>query len=116
MQPLGVHHVAVNVDDVDQAVAFYTDVLGFTLRTDRPEFGIGGAWLQAGGQQVHLLAAPVPPALGQHLAVLVDDLDAVVAELRDRGLKVRDPSELPASRQSVVADPSGNVVELHQRR
>lgn len=108
--------MAVNVDDVDRAVAFYTDVLGFTRRTDRPDFGIGGAWLQAGDQQVHLLAAPVPPALGQHLAVLVDDLDAVVTELRARGLDVRDPAELPASRQSVVADPSGNVIELHQRR
>ena len=116
MQPLGVHHVAIDVDDVDEAVAFYTGVLGLTLRPDRPDVGIAGAWLDAGAQQVHLLAAPVPPTLGQHFALLVDDLDAVVAELRGRGLDVRDPSELPASRQSVVTDPSGNVVELHQRR
>ena len=107
--------MAINVADVDQAVAFYTDVLGFTLRTDRPDFGVDGAWLDAGGQQVHLLVAPVPPALGQHMAVLVDDVDAVVAELRDRGIEVRDPGELPASRQTIIDDPFGNRVELHQR-
>jgi len=43
MQPLAVHHVSINVPDVDAAVSFYTDVLGGTLRGDRPDFGFGGA-------------------------------------------------------------------------
>ena len=45
MQPLAVHHVSVNVTDVDAALAFYTDVLGGTVRGDRPDFGISGAWI-----------------------------------------------------------------------
>src|SRR5258708_6704509 len=49
MQPLAVHHVAINVDDVDEAIAFYTKTLGLTQRTDRPDFGFPGAWLDAGG-------------------------------------------------------------------
>jgi glyoxylase I family protein len=114
MRPLAVHHVSINVDDVPAALAFYVDVLGLEPRDDRPDFGFDGAWLDAGGQQVHLIAAPPPPGLGQHFAVLVDDLDAVVAELRDRGVEVSDPSPVGRSLQAFVSDPAGNLVELHQ--
>jgi glyoxylase I family protein len=114
MRPLAVHHVSINVDDVPAALAFYVDVLGLEPRDDRPDFGFDGAWLDAGGQQVHLIAAPPPPGLGQHFAVLVDDLDTVVAELRDRGVEVSDPSPVGRSLQAFVSDPAGNLVELHQ--
>jgi glyoxylase I family protein len=110
----GVHHVSINVSDVDEAVRFYTEVLGLTVRGDRPDFGFGGAWLDVGGQQVHLIESPVPQELGQHFAVLVDDLDAAVADLRADGVEVSDPSPVGTSRQSFVTDPSGNLVELHQ--
>jgi len=59
VEPLAIHHVAINVSDVGAGVAFYTDVLGGTLRQDRPDFGLAGAWIDLGGQQVHLLEAPV---------------------------------------------------------
>ena len=116
MQPTGVHHVSINVTDVDAAVRFYTEVLGLALRDDRPDFGFGGAWLDAGGQQVHLIEADVPAGLGQHFALRVDDLAAVVQELRGRGLTVGDPSPVGTSLQSFVEDPAGNLVELHQPR
>ncbi len=51
MRTVGLHHVSINVSDVGRALAFYTDVLGLQQRTDRPDFGFGGAWLDAGGQQ-----------------------------------------------------------------
>jgi glyoxylase I family protein len=111
-----VDHVAINVTDVAESVAFYTGALGLTVRTDRPDLGIGGAWLDAGGQQVHFVEAPVPSNLGQHFALLVDDLDVVVAELRERGVEVSEPGGVGRSRQSFLLDPSGNAVELHQRR
>ena len=114
MRPAGVHHVSLNVDDVDAAKEFYIDVLGFTERPDRPDFGFGGAWLDVGGQQVHLIEGAVPERLGQHFAIAVDDLDSVVAELRGRGVKVSDPKPVATSRQSFLKDPCGNVVELQQ--
>jgi catechol 2,3-dioxygenase-like lactoylglutathione lyase family enzyme len=114
MEPLAIHHVSINVDDVDAAVAFYTDVLGASVRTDRPDFSFGGAWLDLGGQQVHLIEGAVPPTLGQHFAVLVADLDVAVAELRTKGVEVPEPSPVGTGRQTFVADPSGNTVELHQ--
>jgi len=112
MQPTSIHHVSINVTDVDGAAAFYTDVLGGTIRTDRPDFGFGGAWIDLGSSQVHLLEAAVPPALGQHFALLVADLDAVVNELRGRGIAIADPTRVGPGRQTFLADPAGNTVEL----
>jgi glyoxylase I family protein len=114
MRPLAVHHVSINVDDVEAALGFYTDVLGLVPRADRPDFGFGGAWLDAGGQQVHLIEAKPPAGLGQHFALLVEELDSTVAELRERGVVVSDPKPVGSSRQAFVTDPSGNLVELHQ--
>jgi catechol 2,3-dioxygenase-like lactoylglutathione lyase family enzyme len=114
VQPLAVHHVALNVSDVEAAVAFYTDTLGGSLRADRPDFGIDGAWIDLGGQQVHLIEAPVPRNLGQHFAIQFADLDAVVGELRAKGIEVADPVESGLNRQTFINDPSGNPVELHQ--
>lgn len=108
-------HVALNVEDVAASVDFYTLVLGLTLRSDRPDLGIDGAWLDAGGQQLHLLRAPVPRNLGQHVALRVEDLDAAVADLRARGVEVSDPGPAGAGRQAFLLDPSGNPVELHER-
>jgi len=114
MEPLGVHHVSVNVADVAGCVAFYTEVLGGTLRDDRPDFGFGGAWIDLGPHQVHLIEASTPPNLGQHFAVRVGNLGAVVAELRGRGCEVTDPIPVGPSLQAFVEDPAGNVIELHQ--
>ena len=99
MQPLAVHHVSIMVPDVEKALDFYTDVLGLEQRPDRPELGIGGAWLDAGPQQLHLVEGETPPGLGQHFALLVE---------------VGDPRPIGRSLQSFVSDPSGNLIELHQ--
>lgn len=118
MEIAGVHHVSLNVDDVDAAVEFYVGVLGLSVEP-RPDFAFPGAWLGfPDGRQVHLIGGDdvqVPPAFGQHFAVHTHDLDAAVAELRGRGIEVSDPKRLPTgARQAFTADPSGNRVELHQ--
>ena len=114
MRPLAVHHVSINVDDVDTAVAFYCGTLGLKQRSDRPDFGFGGAWLDAGAQQVHLIEGKTPPGHGQHFALLVDSLDDTVAELRGRGVEISDPRPVGSSRQAFLSDPAGNLIELHQ--
>ena len=114
MQPRGVHHVSINVRDAAESIEFYTDVLGLTMRSDRPDFRFGGAWLDIGGQQVHLIEATVPSDRGQHVAIRVDDIDAAVAELRGRGVEVSDPKAVASNRQCFLHDPSGNLLELHE--
>ena len=114
MQALGVHHVSINVADVDEAAVFYIERLGLSPRTDRPDFGFGGAWLDVGGQQVHLIEAPSPDDRGQHFALAVANLDAAVAELRADGLEVSDAMPVGGGRQAFLHDPSHNLVELYQ--
>jgi glyoxylase I family protein len=115
LTPNGVDHVALNVPDVPGAVTFYTEVLGLTQNHGRPDFGFDGAWLDAGNQQVHLIELPAPPNIGQHFALLYDDVDAKVAHLRGLGLEVTYPVTNGARRrQAFVSDPWGNGIELHQ--
>jgi glyoxylase I family protein len=116
--PSGVDHVSINVTDVPAALEFYTGTLGLTQNFSRPDFGFPGAWLDtANGQQVHLIGAETPPNLGQHFALAYDDLDAVVAELRRKGLQVSEPVDVGTTgrHQAFTTDPCGNGIELHQR-
>ena len=112
----GVHHVSLNVADVDEASRFYEDVLGLT-RIERPDFGFPGAWFDTGRGQIHLLEVDGHTAPdGQHFAFQVDDIEAVVAALAAKGIDIRPPSTgIPgAGLQAFLKDPSGNLIELNQ--
>ena len=115
MRPVGIQHVSIGVHDVVAAIEFYS-WLGMTVNPARPDFGFPGAWLHAGGQQVHLIMTDKPtPGLENHFAVIVEDLEECLAELALHGVE---PFRLPAARgagsQAFINDPSGNVVELNQ--
>ena len=114
MKPSGIHHVSICVHDTEAAIAFYTEALGLTV-LPRPDFGFGGAWLDAGGQQVHLMESDEPRPKGDHFAIRVDDLDAAVADLQGRGVEVHPvPHMQGAGRQAFLHDPSGNFIELNE--
>ena len=111
-----IHHVSINVSDTDRALEFYNGVLGLGV-LPRPAFSFGGAWLDAGnGRQIHLIEAEVPANLGQHVAFRVDDVDAVVAQLRGAGVEVSDAKPVGDTtiRQAFTHDPDGNLLELSQ--
>ncbi len=110
-----VHHVSLNVADLPAAARFYTDVLGLSP-LPRPDLGVDGVWLDAGEQQLHLIeVAGFDAPAGQHFAFEVVDIDATIAELRDRGVRVSDPATIDdVCRQAFFSDPSGNLLELNQ--
>jgi len=114
METVGLHHVSVNVPDLDGALEFYTKILGLPQRSDRPDFGFGGAWLDAGSQQVHLIEGRAPADLGQHLALGVADMVAAISELRGAGVTVTDPIPVASGHQAFLHDPCGNMIELYQ--
>ena len=115
MQFKGVHHVSLNVTDAAESTRFYTEILGLEL-LERPDFPFAGAWLAAGGQEIHLLEVDEFTAPeGQHFALRVDDLDSTVTELAARGVTTSTPSEIDGvCRQSFFKDPTGNLIELNQ--
>lgn len=112
------------VDDVEAAVDFYTDVLGFEpLNIYYPAF----ADVKRGGLRL-LLSGPrssagrpmadgaVPgPGGWNRIHLIVDDLDAEIERLRTAGVRFRNEAvDGPGGRQVLVLDPAGNVVELFQ--
>lgn len=115
LQISDIHHVSVNVADIERAEAFYVGVLGLEI-LPRPEIGVAGRWLDAGsGRQVHLIETDnVPADVGQHFAFLVDDLDAACARLAEHGIEVRGPRPVGTARQAFFHDPDGNRLELNQ--
>jgi predicted enzyme related to lactoylglutathione lyase len=114
------------VDDVDRAVSFYTQSLGFTLRR---QFGPAMAIVERGDLTLWLAgpaasaARAMPdgrkPAPGgwNRIVIEVADLEAAVAGLRARNAAFRnDIVDGPGGRQILCEDPAGNVVELFEAR
>jgi catechol 2,3-dioxygenase-like lactoylglutathione lyase family enzyme len=113
MKPAGIHHVSICVPDASAALTFYTEVLGLT-QLPRPDLG-PGHWLDAGGQQVHLMQSESKRSGGDHFAIRVDDLESAVADIRATGYKVDTIDHMVgAGRQAFLHDPSGNFIELNQ--
>src|SRR4051812_44298051 len=108
MELAGVHHVAICVDDADAAKTFYVDVLGCRVREDRPDFGFPGYWLDAGAQQIHIMAFGSPePSLG-HYALRIDDIDAWCTHLEAKGVTHQRSEHIQgAGRQVFLHDPAG---------
>lgn len=118
---IAVDHVSFMADDLDASLAFYVDLLGCEP-IPRPDFGFRGAWLQLGTAQVHLIEnaksssrdGKGPSGFANHVAFSVPDYDETLAELRRKGLEVREGGN--GIRQMFVHDPAGNVIELIERR
>src|SRR4051795_101726 len=112
------------VDDVDAAVAFYTDHFGFTLRSSAaPAFAdvVRGRLRLLLSGPASSAGRPMPdgrqpePGGWNRIHLIVDDLGAEVARLRDKGAHFRnDIVSGPGGQQILLEDPSGNIVELFQ--
>jgi catechol 2,3-dioxygenase len=122
LQPLRIGHVVLKVRDLDRSLAFYRDLLGFTVVSELSNVMI---FLAADGQNHHDLAllrvgqqapAPVPSAVGlYHVAIQLADWEAVRrahALLTERGL-LRGAIDHGVSRSLYTADPDGNEIELY---
>jgi catechol 2,3-dioxygenase-like lactoylglutathione lyase family enzyme len=123
-EPSEMVNVRYMVDDVDTAIDFYTKYLDFELRTSAaPAFADitrGNLRLLLSGP-TSSAGRPMPdgtkpgPGGWNRIHLLVDDIDAEVARLRQAGLNFRnDIVTGPGGSQILLEDPSGNVVELFQ--
>jgi glyoxylase I family protein len=125
-----IDHVEIVTDQPDRTVAFYTEVLGFKVRSrdriDRSALGVpmNLAYLDLGGTTVELISYeggsvdPAPP--GEHLgyrmmALEVDDMDSTLEYLRAKGVAVVwGPKVRETYARAEIRDPNGYHIELRQ--
>ncbi len=138
---VSLHHASFTVENLERSAAFYTDIMGFTLEGIQerdPDYsegvtGISGAWIKvayftlpnasfelveylgAKGRKIDTSTNNVGSA---HVCLIVDDFDAFVAGLAERGVvfagKIRTiPAGSNKGKKIVyVEDPDGNTLEL----
>jgi lactoylglutathione lyase len=98
---VGINHVAIEVGDLDQALAFYDKAFEVTLR------GRGGsmAFIDMGDQFIALEAARTqPPDRGRHVGIVVDD--------RERALRLLEEAGGERVGRNDVLDPWGNRLQI----
>lgn len=123
-EPEEMVNVRYMVDDVEASIDFYTEHLGFEVRTNfAPAFAdvtrgnlrvlLSGPTSSAGRPMLD--GAKPGPGGWNRLHFIVDDLAAEVNRLREAGLEFRnDTITGPGGAQILLQDPSGNVIELFQ--
>jgi catechol 2,3-dioxygenase len=121
-----VGHIHLKVSDLDRAVAFYRDVLGFELQA---RMGDEAAFLAAGGYHHHVGlntwqsrgGSPPPPGTTGlfHSAFLYptrESLARAVRQVIDAGIELTGASDHGVSEAIYLNDPDGNGVELYWDR
>lgn len=119
-------HVHLKVADLDRAIHFYSDLLGFAV-TQR--FGDQAAFLGAGGYHHHIglntwesagATQPPPGHTGlYHSAFLYPDRQQLARALRrvlDAGIKLDGAADHGVSEAVYLRDPDSNGVELYRDR
>jgi extradiol dioxygenase family protein len=100
---VGINHIAFEVSDLDETLAWYGRFFDFELRGRRG----GMAWIDLGDQFIALSETPVAAAdRARHVGIVVDDKERLRGALRDAGEGVAESGSLR------VRDPSGNLLEI----
>lgn len=112
------------VQDVGQAIAFYTERLGFRLEQQMgpafAEVSKGDLTLWLSGPQSSA-ARPMPdgrrpePGGWNRIVIVVDDLPALIETMQQAGVPFRNTMVTgPGGKQILIEDPSGNPIELFE--
>lgn len=100
---VGINHIALEVDDLEEALAFYGRIVEFELRGRVP----GMVFLDMGDQFIALSEGRAqPPDGARHFGLVVDDREAVRAALEEAG------AEVLRGRGLDFRDPWGNHVQV----
>jgi catechol 2,3-dioxygenase-like lactoylglutathione lyase family enzyme len=104
----------IPVTDIERALRFYRDALGFVVAFTNGD-PVSFAVINQGDAQLHLSVQP-EKAGEIHAHLMVDDLDSIHEALRQAGIPIHQPPTVQpwGLRDLVVADPDGNSFEIAQ--
>jgi lactoylglutathione lyase len=101
---VGINHIALEVGDVEEALAFYGGLFDFELRG---RHGNRMAFIDMGDQFIALSAGRTqPPDESRHFGLVVDDREAVRARLLAQGIPVAPSGSVD------FRDPWGNHIQV----
>lgn len=122
-----IHHVAIIASDYEQSKTFYTEILGFTIKSEmfREERNSYKLDLKVGNSQVELFSFPDPPkrasnpeATGlRHLCFAVADVEQTVQWLSEKGVETEPirVDEGTGKKYTFFNDPDGLPLELYEQ-
>lgn len=111
------NHVSIHADDLEESARFYEELFGLE-RLPTPHFSDPVLWLRLGDQQLHLFQRDTGAPAYHHVALDVDDFEAVYRTAKERGLLDRATWNAPVREhpagwvQMYLRDPAGNLVEV----
>lgn len=123
MQLDGVHHIGMNVRDLDRAEGFYTQILGFRV-AERYAEEIRHLMLDTGSTKLHLFESPdldmqdaIERLSGQGYAHIAfgtsqEKFPKIIEELKKRHIVFRGPLILGKGESVHFQDPDGNHLEI----
>jgi catechol 2,3-dioxygenase-like lactoylglutathione lyase family enzyme len=111
--------VAIPVSDVDRAIAFYRDRVGFVLDHDHSiDGGIRFVQLTPPGSACSIVLGTgiteMAPGSQKGVQIVISDADAALALLRSKDVEAGDIQTLPWGRFVFFADPDGNTWSLQE--
>jgi catechol 2,3-dioxygenase-like lactoylglutathione lyase family enzyme len=106
---IGMHALIYSKKD-EATRRFFRDVLGF------PAVDAGHGWLIFAAPPTELAIHPAEDEEYHELYLMCDDIDATVADLRKKGLAVRDIQEQPWGRLTQIPLPSGEELGIYEPR
>ncbi|MBM3216258.1 VOC family protein [Candidatus Poribacteria bacterium] len=117
MKARGIDFICYDVTDMERALAFYRDTLGFEVA-----FTYGDSWVELATEPITVAligpphSRPAKDSTGPTMAVAVDDVAKWVEELRAKGVTVIfGPENTPVCDVAMVFDPDGNRLMIHHR-
>jgi methylmalonyl-CoA/ethylmalonyl-CoA epimerase len=133
MKILKIDHLGIAVNNIDQSKSFWTDILGLSFDGTETveEQRVTTAFLPVGESEVELLEATAPDSpiakylekKGegiQHIAFRVADIEAALAELKAKGIRLIDEKPRKGAGNAKIAflhpkSTNGVLVELTER-
>jgi lactoylglutathione lyase len=101
---VGINHIALEVGDLEEALAWYGRLFEFELRG---RHGSGMAFIDLGDQFIAISSGRAqPPDGSRHFGLVVDDKEAVRERVREQGIAVQSSGSLD------IRDPWGNHIQV----